>query len=555
MNAHIERAIADYVRIDAPGYALLVDGAWGAGKTHLVNRLRDAGGSLESAIYVSCFGLENMTAFESALAMAMHPSSSKTAGLFRRILAPTAALTMVPGVKETAGAVLEQVEKVLAEPRKGIYVLDDLERSNLHNNNILGFVDFLLERYDAHVILVANVGEWQNANPKQFERVVGETLRVIADIGSAADSFVYSNIELDDVAAKAILDTFRKSTCHNLRTLRYVVQRFARHNSDLVLWEASDHFRERFFAELTWRVIEHRTHPEWDLRIEPFFAVWIRMRAEREKKEHTPDEERFLRLSHQHGEQMILSTFLRDEFWVDCIYNWKVDEGKLRELIYEYGIEPPLWEQCLDFPKLTDSKFQILLAKMDEKFESESAIVGQLHHISTRLWNSEKTGVKYGSLEVHKSVVMRKVAEFNIPRLLSFIEMDLSHGAAGYSYLSIGNAEFSGLISELKRIAGESLERKITEAISGWTPDNFLESIGSIGCRSTHLESHKDSIFRVLDRLDELQLQAAYIASMRGEAPGLGEVLREYAGTRLEGAPPIRGTILRAIHERRSLGH
>ena len=62
LNQHIYEFLNYYTDFaEPPKYAVLIDGPWGVGKTHLVNRFLNLkfGGRSEDFVYISLFGLNS----------------------------------------------------------------------------------------------------------------------------------------------------------------------------------------------------------------------------------------------------------------------------------------------------------------------------------------------------------------------------------------------------------------------------------------------------------------------------------------------------------------
>ena len=73
MPSHLEDYLAYYKGCNAPGYAVLVTGEWGTGKTYQVKEAL----AEEERYYVSLFGLQSPHDVHSAVFAAMDPKLAK----------------------------------------------------------------------------------------------------------------------------------------------------------------------------------------------------------------------------------------------------------------------------------------------------------------------------------------------------------------------------------------------------------------------------------------------------------------------------------------------
>ena len=75
-NLHIYEYLHYYADFaEPPKYAVLIDGPWGVGKTHLVNRFLKSkfGEQKQKFVYISLFGLKSTKDIDDALYAQSHP--------------------------------------------------------------------------------------------------------------------------------------------------------------------------------------------------------------------------------------------------------------------------------------------------------------------------------------------------------------------------------------------------------------------------------------------------------------------------------------------------
>lgn len=124
-NTHLRPQLDAYARLANPGFALLMDAPWGAGKTHALKWwLSDR----KDALYVSVYGAKGSGEIEEALFQAL---------LERRDIKPPQGVTqMLDGFAEKfTGAKVDLTGAFRRSVMKGlpqVLVFDDLERRKTH---------------------------------------------------------------------------------------------------------------------------------------------------------------------------------------------------------------------------------------------------------------------------------------------------------------------------------------------------------------------------------------------------------------------------------------
>ncbi len=233
-NHHLRPQLDAFARLANPGFALLVDAPWGAGKTH---ELKGWLTGREDALYVSIYGAKGSCAIEEALFQTL---------LKRKDLKPPKGATQImEGVAEKftgakidfTGAFRRAVMKDL--PR--VLVFDDLERAEMHLTELLSAINRFVEHEGRNVVLLANQAELRDKDPKTYERtkekVIGRIITIYPDVDAATESFLASMERAEHQRAarefltseKALLcSVFDTSKALNLRLLRYAMLEIAR---------------------------------------------------------------------------------------------------------------------------------------------------------------------------------------------------------------------------------------------------------------------------------------------------------------------------------------
>lgn len=183
INQNIENYLDSYLVKDDTQYATLLTGKWGCGKTYFITEYMKK--HQDRLIYVSLFGLKNIDDVNDAIFGAMYPKlTSDTTKIATGLLKSVAKIGLQFDLEE-----LNLKDKVMDFLTKNkdrhIFVFDDLERSFISYDEILGFINDLTENNSIKVILVANVDEIQDNNKEIFdkfkEKVISRTFIVQND--------------------------------------------------------------------------------------------------------------------------------------------------------------------------------------------------------------------------------------------------------------------------------------------------------------------------------------------------------------------------------------
>lgn len=124
-NQHIYDFLTYYTDFaERPKYAVLIDGPWGVGKTHLVKRFLNSkfGDRSQDFVYISVFGLKSTKDIDDALYARAHPlMASKKAQLAGRVVKT---FLKHKGIDLEGGF---DVREFIANTEFALYVFDDLD--------------------------------------------------------------------------------------------------------------------------------------------------------------------------------------------------------------------------------------------------------------------------------------------------------------------------------------------------------------------------------------------------------------------------------------------
>lgn len=227
-NLAAVRALHEYAEIKKPRYAFMIEAPWGAGKTHLVKREFKEALSSDNARYVTLNGVSDQRSFRRALLAA----SSEA-----KLIAAAGKLGDTIGGIAKAGnigsLVQDVVEKRMIDSLPELLIFDDVERCEMTPGELLGLINEFVEHLAKNVVLCAfierNDVDTQPTKRDDFlsrkEKVVGRTVKIVADAHSALPEFISA---MPDGHGKQwlqsneglVLEVFSSATHSNLRVLR-----------------------------------------------------------------------------------------------------------------------------------------------------------------------------------------------------------------------------------------------------------------------------------------------------------------------------------------------
>lgn len=258
----VTQAVLQYLNNHQTLGALQIDGPWGCGKTHFVknilldaigqnekNRVRDASSrGLEIGervpLMISLFGVKSIEELSRQLLFASTKSrygfSEKRIDKIKEGF--TTIAKFIPYVKDVDW---EKAFKMSPETclrmlnEDSIIILDDLERlsTSIDIEDVLGFVNDLVENYNFKVILISNQDKFKESSIKFKEKVIEKTIPFRIDVFSIIKEMARKyNTILPDFLSLDYIARFLTSEkdnheqakiLSNLRTIRFALSQFA----------------------------------------------------------------------------------------------------------------------------------------------------------------------------------------------------------------------------------------------------------------------------------------------------------------------------------------
>jgi KAP family P-loop domain len=188
VNDAARGVLADYMKRTSPGYAILIDAPWGAGKTYFIRNETGCETNSER-LYVSLYGVSTSEEFDWALVRAVMPFTEGNIAKYGKIVAKAlSALSLGPVSFDLSKVSLTEI--VLSKLPETL-IFDDLERCRIEHDELFGLLNRFVEHQGKRVILVANTLEHPEIGDfrKKSEKLIGRKVSIEADPVAAIASF------------------------------------------------------------------------------------------------------------------------------------------------------------------------------------------------------------------------------------------------------------------------------------------------------------------------------------------------------------------------------
>lgn len=164
----IERVFKEYIEASNVNYAFFLNGAWGSGKTYFWNNTlkKIAEDKGLKVVTISLYGINDIEMLDRRLRNSLITPTFTALGETES-KAFTAVHAVAKGIKQfVSGKVNINIDKIVQEISIDAYIddnilicFDDLERSNIKKDLVLGYINNLIENKSAKIIILGNQSE------------------------------------------------------------------------------------------------------------------------------------------------------------------------------------------------------------------------------------------------------------------------------------------------------------------------------------------------------------------------------------------------------------
>ena len=248
VNAHIHQYLISYLKRENPQYAVMLNGAWGCGKTFFIRKWKESIKSKDiKPIYVSLFGLQTIKEVNELINKELHPiltsKATKTIINTAKVLTGVAISHKLGNDESEMNYSIDLTSLLETDNPKTvggkIIIFDDMERCHIPPHLLLGYINYFVEICKCHVILVCNNEKlcyWEgNGSDKKYteefrifeEKTIGIKLTIQPSISEALDFFIsetkYDPKDFLNRSKKDLALFIRESAILNLRSVRQAI--------------------------------------------------------------------------------------------------------------------------------------------------------------------------------------------------------------------------------------------------------------------------------------------------------------------------------------------
>lgn len=169
----IERAVRAYIDTAGTMYAIMIDGDWGCGKTHMwKNTILPIVGQ-EEALYISLFGLKDIKDIENEIFKAMSFVRESTVGFFKGVLDESTINVLedikLGGIGLAVQYGMQKWKETRLKKSKNLFIcFDDLERWTGDMEVCLSYINKLVEHDGTKCLIIGNSKKIKEISKNNF---------------------------------------------------------------------------------------------------------------------------------------------------------------------------------------------------------------------------------------------------------------------------------------------------------------------------------------------------------------------------------------------------
>ncbi|AFY71643.1 KAP P-loop domain protein [Thalassoporum mexicanum PCC 7367] len=412
-NIHLEKYLDYYCGLGhSPGFAVLLKGEWGSGKTWFVKKYKKHFDkrnkrNKQKCLYVSLNGITSVAQIEYEFFLQLNPLfNSKGARLAGQIFGDIIRGSGKVGPVTLKLPTLNQIPKYLLDLNNPILIFDDLERCSIPLKDRLGYINSFVEQQELRVILVANEEELLIDKSNDFSRIkeklIGKTFEVNIDINAALNAFIQKKDNVKKFLSENISlieDIYLQANFKNLRCLKQVISDFE-FIFNVLPKEAksSPDFLKDLFSVLMAFTIEINRGamtPKDILKLEDELVKSMRNNLTQEQiskeksNENQSKENKLGKIASKYYALNLHSPFPNSEWWYEFFDKGKIDVQILEQLLpnskYFADENSSAWLRLLNSFKgkgISDNDFDDLFEEVKSEYENrELTDLGAIKHV------------------------------------------------------------------------------------------------------------------------------------------------------------------------------
>lgn len=375
-TSHLQNYVTYYKTLSNPGYGVLITGEWGSGKTFQINEVLTE----EDRYYISLFGMQTPEEVYASVYAKMHPTKARA-----KYAANTTNGTGFGAFGFTinlGGIASGLANALLRESVKSdrVLVFDDLERTNIDAQTLLGIFNAYIEHHGCRVIVIAHDGKIAEDLKEIKEKVFGQTIEVTPQISKAYDSFTSTlkALNFGGVAEKLkgdIINIFQQSSTQSLRVLKYSLEDLERLYNALSTTHKSNQYATKdicfLFVALS---LEVRSGKLKQTDLIDRYRVIARFQMERARTAENltipaiyQANDRYINIDLSNDilrDELLINTLIKGNYVTEEIHN-SVNES----LYFRKPEELAPWKRFMKFDEISESDSNIAAEQLKKQFD------------------------------------------------------------------------------------------------------------------------------------------------------------------------------------------
>lgn len=518
VNAHVEEYLDYYCSLsNPPGFAVLLKGAWGSGKTWFIEQYQK---SLDArnirVFYISLYGMNNTADIEDQFFQLLHPIMSSrgmaVTGIVLKGLLKGALKIDLTGDGQDDGTWNIQIPNIdlpkkLDNIDKSILIFDDLERCKIDLSSLLGYINFFVEHNDMKVILIAHEDKLlEDADyPSIKEKLIGKTLNILPIFEDALKSFVHrvEDVKIRDFLSNnfdIIKDLYQRTNYKNLRSLNNILLEFSRifHKLPRSVQTHPEALANilKVLTALSIEIHQGTISPEDIGKLTTQYASFLNKKSpistdENDQSQSADCKNRLNEVLDSHPFLDMYQVFPSLTWWKSFFSQGLIDLEELNLSIsnskYFQDENTPNWVKIWHFSELSDATFEALIKEVEIEFRNRvNSDLGVVTHVVGLFLMFSDAGIyrrtRKDILEDSISYVDELRRSSQLEPLSSYIALPEAIGSMFGGYQSLAfqgkeTEEFKEFLAYLrnarKEVYDEEMPRKAQELIEVMCNDIF----------------------------------------------------------------------------------